>query len=48
MTKAGGLGIMGMSERAAMIGGSFSLDSAPAQGTRVALSLPLPVSEVHA
>lgn len=37
-----GLGILGMRERAAMLGGLFVLNSAPGRGTRLTLSLPLP------
>ena len=38
----GGLGILGMRERATTLEGSLRLDSAPGQGTRLTLSLPLP------
>jgi len=37
-----GLGILGMRERAARVGGSLALDSAPGHGTRVLLCIPLP------
>ncbi|MBI3698104.1 MAG: sensor histidine kinase [Acidobacteria bacterium] len=37
----GGLGILGMRERAAMLGGTLAIDSAPGRGTRLTLSLPL-------
>jgi signal transduction histidine kinase len=39
---AAGLGILGMRERAAVLGGALEVESAPARGTRVRLSLPLP------
>ncbi|MBX2998415.1 MAG: sensor histidine kinase, partial [Caldilineaceae bacterium] len=35
------LGIVGMMERVSAIGGEFTVDSAPGQGTRVRLTLPL-------
>jgi signal transduction histidine kinase len=37
----GGIGILGMRERAATLAGSLRLDSAPGCGTRLTLSLPL-------
>jgi signal transduction histidine kinase len=37
-----GLGILGMRERAAALGGELRLESAPGEGTRVSLCLPLP------
>lgn len=39
-----GLGILGMQERAALLGGSVLLDSAPGEGTRVIVHMPLPTS----
>jgi signal transduction histidine kinase len=36
----GHLGLTGMRERAALLGGEFSLDSAPGRGTRVAVTIP--------
>lgn len=39
---AAGLGILGMRERAAVLGGSLEVQAAPARGTRVRLLLPLP------
>ena len=36
-----GLGILGMRERAANLGGEFKLESTEGKGTRLALSLPL-------
>lgn len=38
----GGLGILGMHERALRLGGSLTLDSAPGRGTRVSLTIPVP------
>lgn len=38
--KARGLGLLGMQERASMVGGSLSIDSAPGRGTRLALRVP--------
>jgi signal transduction histidine kinase/DNA-binding NarL/FixJ family response regulator len=35
-----GLGVQGMTERASALGGSFSIESAPGQGTRVRLEIP--------
>jgi signal transduction histidine kinase len=37
----GGLGLLGIRERAAMLGGSFTLDSNRGRGARLTLSLPL-------
>ena len=41
--KAGtsGLGLLGMRERASMAGGTLKVDSAPGQGTRIAVHIPL-------
>jgi signal transduction histidine kinase len=36
-----GLGLIGMTERARMLGGSVLIDSAPGKGTRIRLDLPL-------
>jgi len=36
-----GLGLLGMRERAGNVGGSLIIDSAPSQGTRIALRIPL-------
>jgi signal transduction histidine kinase len=38
--KQGHFGLKGMKERAARIGGTFSLDSSPATGTRITLRIP--------
>lgn len=40
---ARGLGLLGAAERAAALGGTLSLDSAPGQGTTLRLSLPAPL-----
>ncbi len=40
--QSGGLGILGMRERVAPLGGALSISSAPGEGTQVTLSLPLP------
>lgn len=37
----GGAGLRGMEERAALVGGKIAIDSAPGDGTRIELSLPL-------
>jgi len=37
-----GVGLLGMQERASLLGGKFSIVSAPGRGTRVELVLPLP------
>ncbi len=37
----GGLGLIGMEERAAIIGGELELDTGPGEGTRVRLKVPL-------
>ena len=37
-----GLGLVGAAERAAALGGSFAVDSAPGSGTRLAVTLPRP------
>jgi hypothetical protein len=34
------LGLMGMRERALMLGGAFEIESAPGQGTRVMVRIP--------
>ena len=39
--RATGLGLLGMRERTANAGGSLVIDSAPGQGTRIALRIPL-------
>lgn len=42
---SGGLGLFGMRERAASVGGSFSLHSAPGAGTLVRVELPVSLEE---
>ncbi|MGE5344933.1 MAG: ATP-binding protein [Acidithiobacillales bacterium] len=37
-----GLGLLGIRERVELLGGHVTIDSAPGQGTRLALSVPLP------
>jgi PAS domain S-box-containing protein len=39
-SREGGLGLLGMQERAAMIGGRLAIESAPGEGTRVRVRLP--------
>jgi signal transduction histidine kinase len=39
--RAGGLGLLGLRERAANAGGTVVIDSAPGQGTRIALRVPV-------
>ncbi|MDQ0987905.1 sensor histidine kinase [Streptomyces sp. V2I9] len=41
----GGFGLPAMRARAASLGGALSVESAPGQGTAVAVTLPLPVAE---
>jgi signal transduction histidine kinase len=36
----GHLGLRGMTERATLLGGEFSLDSAPGRGTRITVTIP--------
>ncbi len=40
-----GLGLLGMKERAASVGGSVVVESAPGDGTRVLLSIPQQIGE---
>jgi signal transduction histidine kinase len=40
-TATTGLGLLGLRERAAIAGGSLSIDAAPGKGARIALSIPL-------
>ncbi|MGD2177679.1 MAG: hypothetical protein PVG71_07640, partial [Anaerolineae bacterium] len=40
-TAAGKLGLIGMLERARLLGGSLSLDSAPGEGTKVVVNVPV-------
>ncbi len=41
---AGGLGLIGIHERAAALGGSVAVESAPGEGTMIGVSLPAPSS----
>jgi signal transduction histidine kinase len=41
-----GLGLLGMRERVELFGGTLELDSAPGQGTRIAVTVPI-TREVH-
>ncbi|MGD2178511.1 MAG: histidine kinase [Anaerolineae bacterium] len=40
LTQAGHFGLLGMRERATLLGGSFRVDAAPGEGTRVTVHLP--------
>ncbi len=42
-----GIGLMGMRERAEHLGGTFTIRSAPHQGTVVSVSIPLPKASLH-
>jgi signal transduction histidine kinase len=42
-----GIGLMGMRERAEHLGGTFTVRSAPQQGTVVTVSIPLPKASSH-
>ena len=42
-----GLGLLGMRERVELLGGTLILDSAPGQGARIAVSVPLPPDQTH-
>lgn len=46
-SQKGGLGIMGMRERAEILGGSFEIVSSPRQGTAVCVYLPLTLPEMQ-
>ena len=37
----GGFGMLGIKERAALLGGDFNLQTAPGQGTRITVRIPL-------
>jgi signal transduction histidine kinase len=41
-----GLGLLGMRERATIVGGSLEIDSAPGRGTRLSLRIPVPDASV--
>jgi hypothetical protein len=40
LTQAGHFGLMGMQERVTLLGGSFHIDTAPGEGTRITVRLP--------
>lgn len=44
LTRAGHFGLMGMRERAVLLGGTFRVQTAPGEGTRVMVHLPGPAS----
>lgn len=44
---AGGLGLSSIEERARLLGGRCGITSAPGVGTRIAVTVPLPVPELH-
>jgi two-component system sensor kinase FixL len=41
MDRGGGLGLVGMRERATMVGGMLTIDSVPGEGTRVKVAVPI-------
>jgi two-component system sensor histidine kinase UhpB len=43
-----GWGLAGIQERAALVGGTFDIDSAPGQGTRLTVHIPLRAEEAVA
>jgi signal transduction histidine kinase len=43
-----GWGLAGIQERAALVGGTFDIDSAPGQGTRLTVHIPLRAEEAIA
>lgn len=43
----GGLGLASIAERAGLLGGRCAIDSAPGAGTRIEVTVPLPVPELH-
>ncbi len=43
----GGLGLIGMKERAAMIGGRVSIESTPGEGTRIRIDVPATATETQ-
>jgi signal transduction histidine kinase len=45
---AGGLGLAGMRERTALMGGSFEIESEPGSGTSIFVRVPAAAPEVHA
>jgi signal transduction histidine kinase len=47
LTQAGHFGLMGMRERATLLGGSFQIDTSPGEGTCVTVRLPAQPGEAH-
>ena len=45
--EGGGLGLVGMKERAAMLGGRVTIDAKPGEGTRVKIGLPASAVEIQ-
>ncbi len=45
--KGGGLGLVGMRERASMIGGRVSIESTPGEGTRIRIDVPAGATETQ-
>jgi len=45
LSKRGSFGLAGMSERVALLGGKFHVDSHPGRGTRVLIELPIPAGK---
>jgi signal transduction histidine kinase len=43
-TSGRGLGLLGLRERVALLGGSLAIDSAPGTGTRVRIEVPTAVN----
>jgi signal transduction histidine kinase len=39
--KRGGFGLLSMRERLALLGGNLDIDSAPGQGTKITITLPI-------
>jgi PAS domain S-box-containing protein len=48
LDRSGGLGLVGMRERARLAGGTCMIDSRPGHGTRIRATLPLPVADADA
>jgi signal transduction histidine kinase len=44
---AGGLGLRAMAERVAALGGSLAVESAPGEGTTIAVEVPAPAGEAQ-
>lgn len=45
-TRGSGLGLLGMRERAAIVGGTLAVDAAPGRGTRITLRIPVAATAV--